>query len=135
LPEKSVPVADSAALVALRPAFSAFCWRARACPPFFAAARRLVCPPELELEERLEPEERLELDRELRLPDPLRLEELWLDDPDALLPPREDELRLDELPDPERLPPERAPDPDERRPPDDPPLEPLEDSAIASPPR
>jgi hypothetical protein len=114
-PEKSAPVADLAALVARLAPFCAFCWRARAWPPFLAAARRLVWP-ERELDD-----DRLELDDE-------RLEELRapVPRPDVLRPDVLFELVL-------RRPPERDPDPDERRPPEDPP-EPLDDSAIASPP-
>jgi hypothetical protein len=66
-------------------ALRAFCWRARACPPFLAAALRLVAEPELDearvraeldadllrdeldddllADERLEPDERLPLER------------------------------------------------------------------------
>jgi hypothetical protein len=137
LPEKSAPVADLAALVARRPAFSAFCWRARAWPPFFAAARRLVCP-EREVVERLELELLLLVDFARPVVDFARplvdLERLLVDF--ARLPP--DLLR--ELLDPElrelvlRFAPElRLFEPDERRPPDepdDPPLELPDDAAM-----
>jgi hypothetical protein len=104
LPEKSAPVADLAALVARLAPFWAFCWRARAWPPFFAAALRLACPPERELVERLELALRLE---ELRAPEPDRERLLLLLDL-----ARPDELREPEPP---------LFEPDERRPPLDPP--------------
>jgi hypothetical protein len=114
LPENSVspPVARLAA-------FCAFCCRARAWPPFLAAARRFDCPPDRAVED---------FARELLDDFAREVEDFELDDF-----AREVEDLERELEDFARLPPERPDplrDPDERR---DPPPELLE-SAMSSPP-
>jgi hypothetical protein len=99
-------LASTPALLAARPAvravvfapLRAFCWRARAWPPFLAAALRFAAlgPDELERER---PDE-LALERDLLAADDdlllLRPEDLLLDDllPDDLLPPERLELLL-----------------------------------------
>ena len=140
LPEKSIRdcaacdalcAAPAVAAPAVRPAFCAFCWRARALPPALAARLRFV----LAL---LDPELRLLVLRELELrllDDDFRVLLADVDlralDPDPLLP--ELELRLRE-PDPEPEPDDFREDDDfrpELRDDDDPPRLPLPDSAIA----
>jgi hypothetical protein len=161
LPENSVPVADSAAWVACRPAFSACCCRARFWPPFFAPARcAALLREEVPLRELEDPERELVLRDEALLlraeppllaeeplreealllraePEPLREDALLLRDEPPLFaedPLREEALLLRE---PELRLDEREPEPP-RLPPElrepDPLREPPDDSAMPSPP-
>lgn len=114
LPAESEPDARAAlwagwvALVAVLPAcLRAVCWRPRAWPPFFAAARRLAALCE-------RPEER---DDEPRPDEELREDELREEDPPEL-ELREDELREEEPREPE-LPDDELREPEPREPPRD----------------